>query len=104
MHHAGCRQGIDGGLKAETGAHICLGVTQVHTGLRTVKGGWRNRQITSRRIAIGDGANVRVDAENFLQNDDSALRLANRFGNVSGQREAVSGGEVDELSHEVFLL
>ena len=49
--------------------------------------------------AVGEGADMLVDAENFLNDDDGALGRAVRIGPVGAEGVAVAGGQFDALSH-----
>ena len=45
-----------------------------------------------------------VDAENLLHNDQPALGLASRFGQIGRERMSVSGFEFDEFAHFGVLI
>ena len=103
LHHAGRGQRLDRRLQREAGRHVVLAVAQFDARLDAVEGRRRHRQVALRCIAVGDRADVRVDAEDLLQHDDRALGGAGRLGDVGGEGEAVGGLQVDECTHGGLL-
>ncbi len=95
LQHPRERQRLDGGLQARPALHVVRRVAELHAGLHPVERGRRDREVAGGRVAIGDGADVRVDAEDLLQHDDGALGRMRRLADVGGGLEAVGGGERD---------
>ena len=67
--------------------------------LHAMKGGRRHRQIALRRVPVGHGPDVGVDAKNFLQHHHSTFGCARRLGHVGGDHNAVCGGQVNKSTH-----
>src|ERR1700733_7964799 len=64
----------------------------------------RNRRIALSGETVADRANVMVDAEYFLNDDDPALRGSARFGTISAQLEIVRGDKRKMLTQDYVLL
>jgi hypothetical protein len=69
---------------------------------KTVEQGRRYRDITVRREAVANIADMAVDAENLLRDHHCALWLAGRIGAIGGERVAVAGGE-REMPGQIVL-
>ena len=104
LQDAGRRQRLDSGLQTNALAKVGFGIAQLDTRLNTVKSGWRNRQVARCGIAVCDRADVRIDAENFLQHHHRALGLAGRCGQVGRQLETIGSGKFNERAHVESLL
>jgi hypothetical protein len=97
--HPGRGQRFDGRLQRHAGAHVVGRIAELHAGLDAVESGRRHREVSVRRVAIGDRADVRVDAEYFLDDDDASLGTAGGLRDISGEYEAVGCLEVDRCAH-----
>ena len=58
----------------------------------------RDRRIAFLRELVGDGADVLVDAEDFLDDHHAALGRAGRVGAIGAQLELVGGREREMLT------
>ena len=98
-HHAVAGQGFHGGFQLKPGTHVGICIAQFDAGLDALEGGRRHRHIAFGRIAVGHGANVRIDAKDFLQHHDGAARLTGRLRHIGGKRKTIGRRERGELTH-----
>jgi len=84
LQHSRRRQRLDRGLEARPTGHVVGGIAELDVALDAVERRRRDREVAGRRIAVGDSADVRVDAEDLLQHDDRAPRLFRRLGKIGG--------------------
>ena len=66
--------------------------------LRAIEQRRRHRGVAFVGEAVADRADVLVDAENFLNDDDAALRRARRIGAIGAELMAVGGGQCELLT------
>ena len=90
-------------LAAQGGAglHVGLLVARLVVLLHAIVDRRRDGDVAMRGVEIGGGADVMVDAEDFLNDDDAALGRAGRSGQIGADLDAVPGGQFDMLSHDV---
>jgi hypothetical protein len=74
-------------------------VAELDVLLHAVEKRRRDREIPVGRIAVGDLPDVAVHAEDLLDHDDAAARLAGGLGAVRSELVAVGCGELDHLAH-----
>ncbi len=82
-------------------ANIVLGVAEFHAALGAVEQRRGADRVARGGEAVGHVADVVIDAENLLDDDD-ALGRGCGAGGIGGQSEAVRGLEFDGLTHEAF--
>jgi hypothetical protein len=69
------------------------GVAAFEIGLRAVEQGGRHSDVAIGGKTVANRADVLVDAEDFLDDDDATLRRALRIGAIGAELVAVGGGE-----------
>ena len=72
-------------LQFPSGCNVVGVVAQLHPTLDPVEQGRGDRLVSIRREPVGHGADVRIDAENFLDDNDPAARFALGFRDVGVQ-------------------
>ncbi len=77
-------------------------ITRLVVLLRPVEQRRRDRGVAFLGKVVADLADVLVDAENLLNDDDAALRRAGRIGAIGAKLEAVGRGEREMLT-QVYL-
>jgi hypothetical protein len=100
----GAGKPVDRRFQRDALFHPGLVVAQVNAGLDAVKRRRRHRQVTLGGEAVRHGLDVRVDAENFLQDHHSGLGFARRLGHVGRKHKAVSSCQIDEFTHDAISL
>ena len=68
---------------------VLVGIAEFDPPFEAVEEGRRDGQISLPRVAVGDVADMGVDAENFLNDDDGAFRITLGLGPVGGKFVAV---------------
>src|SRR5690606_36071333 len=74
-------------------------VAELDSLLQAVEERRRHDVVALAREAVGDGADVAIDAEDLLKNDHRAARLACRLGHIGPELVAILRGELDHLAH-----
>jgi hypothetical protein len=81
------------------GLHIGSFITQLDTRLEAIEKRRRNSEKSVVRPAIGHGANVGVDAEDFLHNDQAGDWFGCRAGDIGAEGVAVGGTQSYSFTH-----
>src|SRR5438552_4431922 len=94
------------GLELATARDILRRVTDIEVALIAIEQRRRDGHVTIGREAAADAADVAVDAEDLLGNDQSPawLALPRRIGTIRRQPKPVGGGQLHPLAHRSFLL
>ena len=77
------------GLVFAADGHVFVGIVELDPPFEAVEDGRRDGKISFRRVTVGDVADMGVDAENFLDDDDGAFRITLGPGPVGGKFVAV---------------
>ncbi len=85
---------------AESFLYGVRGVAQFDALADPIEDGGRNGHIAFGGIAVGDGADVGVDAENFLDDDHGPARLAGGCCQPGAELVAITGHQGGEFTHE----
>jgi hypothetical protein len=72
---------------------VAFAVTDLEIGLDAVEQGGRDGRVTVRREAVSHFADVVVDAEDLLDHDDAAARLAGRVSAVRRKLVPIRSGQ-----------
>ena len=87
------------GLQLPAPGDVGRRVTDVHAALVAVEQRRRDHEVAVGGKPVADAADVAVDAEDLLRDDDRSARRADRIRAPCRQPEAVTGGEFDETTH-----
>src|SRR5262249_5996244 len=92
---------VDGELAAHRAPalDVRLLITRLEAALDAVEQRGRDREVTLLGEAIGHALDVVIDAEDLLNDDQRAPRLARRRGLVGGELVSVFGGQIDHFAH-----
>ena len=91
----GCRHPVDLLAHREARLHSLVGVVEIDAALGSIEQCRRNREVAQLGVAVDDGTDVCVHAEDLLHYNDRrwGIRVAR---NVSGKHMPVGGGHLDE--------
>ncbi|SPE30693.1 hypothetical protein SBA5_80062 [Candidatus Sulfotelmatomonas gaucii] len=92
---------VDFGDQAHGGLHVGAFVAELNAGLDAIKERGCDAQEAVVREAVGNGANVSIDAEDFLNDHEPGDGLARRARDVGAQRVAVRRVQNDGCAHWV---
>ena len=99
------RRGESGhGLPFAPARDVLRRVADVDVALVAIEQRRGDRPVAIGGVAVADAADVAVDAEDLLRDDEPAARRSGGIGTIGGKPESVRRSEVDHLSHRPFLL
>jgi hypothetical protein len=86
-------------LEPEAALDVVVGIAELDARTDAVEQRRHDGDIAVARVAVGDRTHMAVDPEDLLDDDDGALRLALRSGDIGRRAEPVRCPQDDCLAH-----
>src|SRR5271155_3990908 len=87
------------GDKAPCGLHFFRRITAFEPRFNAIEQSRRNRDVAERSKTVSDRADVTINAEDFLNDDDSALRRPRWIDTIGVELVVVAGSQCEVRSH-----